>query len=113
MATDTTIEAPGDVHAKPGHAHPTDLTYVYVAAFLGAVTGAEILVSYVDFFKQRFPLLLITLLSMMIVKFATVAMFFMHLRFDSRIFRRFFLIGLVLATVVYVIVLSTFHVFRQ
>ncbi|MGQ0615729.1 MAG: cytochrome C oxidase subunit IV family protein [Acidimicrobiia bacterium] len=111
MATDTSHGAPADLHAEHGHAHPTDLTYVYVALFLAVVTGAEIAVSYIPAFTDNFGLLLVTLVVMMVVKFATVAMFFMHLRFDSKVFRRFFIIGLALATFVYCVVLMTFHVF--
>ncbi len=44
-----------------------------------------------------------------IVKFTTVVAFFMHLRFDSRLFRRLFVLGLVLAIFVFTIVLTTFH----
>jgi caa(3)-type oxidase subunit IV len=45
------------------------------------------------------------LLTMSVVKFVLVALWFMHLRFDSHIFRRFFLIGVVLALVVFGVVL--------
>jgi cytochrome c oxidase subunit IV len=54
------------------------------------------------------PLLLI----MMVVKFAVVAMWFMHLRFDSKLFTSFFVSGIVLAVGVYVAALSTFHFFE-
>ncbi len=54
----------------------------------------------------------VILIIAMMVKFATVAMFFMHLRFDSRLFRWVFITGLVLAATVYTIVLLTFHVFN-
>ena len=43
-------------------------------------------------------------------KFALVALFFMHLRFDSVIFRRLFVTGIVLAAFVYFILLTTLHV---
>ena len=38
---------------------------------------------------------------MMVFKFFYVAAWFMHLRFDSPLFTKFFVTGLVLATVVY------------
>jgi cytochrome c oxidase subunit IV len=47
----------------------------------------------------------------MIVKFTMVAMFFMHLRFDSIVFTRVFVAGVVLAVGVYLVMLSTFHTF--
>jgi cytochrome c oxidase subunit 4 len=53
------------------------------------------------------------LLTFSIVKFALVALWFMHLRFDNRLFRRLFVTGLVLATGVYLVVLTTFHVWTR
>jgi cytochrome c oxidase subunit 4 len=105
----TAVPHPGD-HA---HAHPSDFQYVMIALFLAVITGAEVLTYYVNFFKDHFPLLLLTLLPMMIIKFGVVAAFFMHLRFDNKLFRRVFITGIVLATFVYMIVLSTFHVFKH
>jgi hypothetical protein len=40
-----------------------------------------------------------------------VAALFMHLKGDNRLFTRFFLTGIVLAAIVYVIVLLTFETF--
>ena len=86
-----------------GHAHPTDLQYVYVALFLGVITGAEIVVGYAD--PNAF--VIGSLIVMMMVKFAVVALWFMHLRFDSILFRRFFVTGIVLAVLVYVGIFMT------
>ena len=88
------------------HAHPSDLTYLKVAVFLAFVTGAEIATSYADVDEW---VQIGALMAMMVVKFATVAMFFMHLRFDSKLFRYFFITGLTFATICYCIILSTFH----
>ncbi len=93
-----------------GHAHPNDLQYVLVALFLAVITGAEVGLYYVDMDFVPYAVILTVL---MIVKFATVAMFFMHLRFDHKLFRAVFLTGIVLATGVYLIVLFTFHVFLR
>ncbi len=43
------------------------------------------------------------------VKFFLVGSYFMHLRFDNKIFRTFFTTGLILACFVYPIMLTTFH----
>ena len=95
------------------HKHPSDAQYVLIAAVLAFITGAEVLTYYLDFFKTHFALLLVTLLPMMIIKFGIVAAFFMHLRFDNKLFRRVFITGILLATFVYMILLSSFHVFKH
>jgi hypothetical protein len=48
---------------------------------------------------------------MMIAKFALVAMFFMHLRYDSRVFTAGFVFGITLAAGVYIVALATFRYF--
>ena len=102
------IEATDQAHVEHEHAHPGEGEYLLVALFLALVTGAEVILYYVRLdFRLYAPIL--GLLAA--VKFATVAMFFMHLRFDSRIFRWFFVTGIVVAVTVYTIVLLTFHTF--
>ncbi|MEL7210762.1 MAG: cytochrome C oxidase subunit IV family protein [Actinomycetota bacterium] len=48
---------------------------------------------------------------MMVVKFILVAMFFMHLRFDHKLFSWVFVAGLVLAAAVYAATLLAFEFF--
>ena len=107
------VEAPPE-HGGPehgaAHEHPSDLQYVNIALFLAAVTLAEVGVYYVEALEG---LLVYILVVMAVVKFAVVVMFFMHLRFDSRLFRRFFVTGIILALFCYVIVLSTFHIWHR
>ena len=101
-----------DAHAER-HTHPSDAQYVLIAAILAAITAGEVSTYYLDFFKSNFIATVAALIPMMIVKFAMVAAFFMHLRFDNKLFRRVFLTGIVLAVTVYMIVLFTFHVFAH
>ncbi len=101
----TTTETPHDEHE---HAHPGDMEYVLVALFLALVTGAEVALYYLDINFLPYAIILIVA---MVIKFATVAMFFMHLRFDSRVFRWLFVTGILLAVIVYTVVLLMFHVF--
>jgi cytochrome c oxidase subunit 4 len=100
-------------HASDDHAHthPSDFQYVMIALFLAIVTGAEVVLYYIK--GLDFLVLAGLLIVLMIVKFATVAAFFMHLRFDSKLFRRIFITGILLATFVYMVALSTFHVFKH
>jgi len=82
-----------------GHQHPSDATYIKIAIFLGVLTALEVATYFIE--DASTTLLVATLFPMMIIKFAVVAGFFMHLRFDNPLFRRFFLFGLILAIVVY------------
>ena len=50
------------------------------------------------------------LLILATMKFAIVAAFFMHLKFDSPMLRRLFITGIVLAGVVYSVALFTLRV---
>ena len=104
--------APATAHEETvhgaGHAHPSDLEYVKVALFLGVVTGAEVAASYID---MPMALYLSALMVMMIVKFAVVVLWFMHLRFDNRIFRRMFVAGIVLAAAVYAAAMVSMQLF--
>src|SRR3954470_3664516 len=87
--------------------HPTDATYIMVALILAAITAVEVAVSYIKGLDNaQNPVLLV----LAVVKFVMVVMFFMHLRFDSRVFRYLFVAGLVLAGGCYFAVLRMFHV---
>jgi cytochrome c oxidase subunit 4 len=107
------VEAPPE-HGGPehgaAHEHPSDLQYVYVALFLATLTAAEVGVYYV---KALEGLLVPILVVMAVTKFSVVVLWFMHLRFDSRLFRRLFTTGIVLALFCFTAVLSTFHVWTR
>ncbi|MEY4656801.1 MAG: hypothetical protein RL073_1028 [Actinomycetota bacterium] len=81
--------------------------YVRIAAILAAITALEVATYYVDFGALFLPSLLI----MMAVKFYIVVSFFMHLRYESKLFSWVFYAGLFLAMTVYGIFLATFHFF--
>ncbi len=69
--------------------HPTAGTYFKVAAILTLITVVEVWVYYIPSFvasKAFVPSLLI----MSAVKFATVVMFYMHLKYDHKLFRALF-----------------------
>ena len=88
-------------------AHPTPFTYLKVAAVLGILTGLEVAVFYIDVLEPAFlPIFL--LLS--VVKFVLVALFYMHLKFDSRLFSGVFVGGLMLAILVAVTLMALFQV---
>lgn len=91
------------------HGHASDGLYVVIFAILFALTALEVSTYYVDFG----PLLLPTLMVLMVVKFTIVVMFFMHLKFDHRLFTWVFVSGLALAVAVYVAMLTTFQYWQN
>ena len=103
MSAPTTPESPA-VASHDEHEHPPDRVYVYIALLLAFFTAIEIALYYVEVGDAEIP----ALLTLMVVKFAIVAMYFMHLKFDSKIANRMFLIGIVLALGVYIAALATF-----
>ena len=84
----TTPHQPSPAHdpAAPG-AHASVATYVKVAVVLAIVTGLEVGVIYV---RALAPIIVPLLLAMAGAKFALVALFFMHLRYDARAFSTVF-----------------------
>ena len=105
MAHDTAHDAHDDPHAAHvdhaamgiAHEHPTWSTYWKVALILTAITGVEVWIYYIPSFVAS-KLFVPALLIMSAVKFATVVMFYMHLRYDHKLFRVLFTGPLIIAT---------------
>ncbi|HET7236362.1 MAG TPA: cytochrome C oxidase subunit IV family protein [Actinomycetota bacterium] len=95
--------------ARPhGGRHPSPKEYIRIAIILAIITAAEVAIYYVEGAKEfLIPLLFLFAL----IKFSLVVMWFMHLRFDSRTYARFFVMGLAGAITLYLVVLLTFQVF--
>ena len=96
---------PGEV--RP---HPQPARYVMIEAILVVATAAEVGLYYLE---GDVPdgLIIVFLLMFAVIKFFLVASWYMHLRTDKPIFRNFFVLGIVAAILLYLIVLSTLHVF--
>jgi cytochrome c oxidase subunit 4 len=97
---------------RAAHAHPEPRQYVLIAVVLVVITGFEVATSYLEG-DVNSNLLIVALGVMAAVKFFLVVAWYMHLRTDSKIFRRFFLLGLIAAPILYTIVLLMFHVFNS
>lgn len=104
MATSSEIAHDHDA----AHEHPSDAKYVRIALLLAVLTAIEVWLSYAGLGSK---LTTTTLLLFAAVKFAIVAMYFMHLKFDNKVLRRLFITGLALAIFCYVAYLSTMQVF--
>jgi cytochrome c oxidase subunit IV len=103
---------PEEVPLLPGEVrpHPSPFQYVVIFVVLCVVTAAEIGLYYLE---EDLPWGLIVglLITLAVIKFIMVASWYMHLRTDKPIFRRFFTIGVIAAIILYTIVLTTFRVF--
>lgn len=106
--------ADAPVHEAGGHVHtgPEPSAYVGIGIILAIVTAAEVALYYVEDAGQASDTVItLSLLVLMAVKFFLVALWYMHLKFESPLFRWLFYGGIVLATSVYAIVLAASHVF--
>ncbi|HZP56696.1 MAG TPA: cytochrome C oxidase subunit IV family protein [Dehalococcoidia bacterium] len=96
--------AAGRYALPPGHArHPGVGEYVNIGLLLALITAVEVAVYYIDIAGLIVPVLLV----LSAAKFLLVVLFFMHLRFDNRLFSTFFSGGFVLAVAVFIVVLAT------
>ncbi len=89
-------------HTSGGEHHPSDATYVKVALFLALITAVEVGLYYFELGEFNNAALII----LSTIKFVMVALFFMHLRFDSRLYRFMFAAGLVVTLGVYLALLA-------
>jgi len=103
-ATDTS--AHDDTHQEHGL---SDIGYVKIAIALAIVTAIEVALSYTQ--DQLGALFLPLLLILMGIKFFSVVLYFMHLKFDNRLFSVMFYIGIVLAVGCYCVALASMHFF--
>jgi cytochrome c oxidase subunit 4 len=100
--------AQDDERQLPQYSHHTDLLYIKVAAVLVALTSLEVYSSYAHWLGHAFLPIMLTLMA---TKFLLVVLFFMHLKWDSKLFGRLFWAGAFLAIAVYVGALATFQFF--
>jgi cytochrome c oxidase subunit 4 len=110
-------------HAHPTahpdeHAHPTPGTYAKIGLFLFVLTALEVGL-YEGTYGEHAgslgaslqPFFVPLLLALSAVKFALVAMFYMHLKQDHRLFSGVFVFPLIIAAIVIVslVVLMAYH----
>jgi len=86
----------------------SDIGYIKVAVLLAILTAVEVATYFFDFGVVEIPSLLI----LMAIKFQIVVSYFMHLKFDSKVFTYLFLTGLILAMLVFA-AMGTSMVFWQ
>lgn len=99
-----TMDRPAATPEGGEHAHgdhPTPRLYVQVAVGLFVLTAMEFSTYFIEFGAMATPLLVI----LMAIKFVMVAGFFMHLKYDTRLFTRLMGVGLFGALGLYLIAL--------
>jgi cytochrome c oxidase subunit 4 len=114
MATEQTqdLERTEALPARAGShtRHPSTREYVRIAIILGVVTAAEVAIYYIDWVHEN-DLLIPLLFLFSMIKFSLVVLWFMHLRFDSRTYARFFVMGVAGAVTLFLVVLLIFRTF--
>ena len=84
MATD--VQAAGHEHDQY---HPGWSTYWKVALFLVVITGVEVSAYYIPAWSASW-IYVPSMLIMSAIKFVVVVMFYMHLKYDHKLFRALF-----------------------
>jgi len=108
---DHSVDHGHDDHAHDEHHdHPSDRNYVIIALILGFFTALEV---STYFFEEQVSsgLLIAGLTILMVVKFAIVGFYFMHLKFDSKVYTWMFGAGIAFAIIVYFIMLFASNFF--
>lgn len=102
MSEGASVGGEGGGHAE---AHASNRTYIGVAAILAVLTALEVMVFYIPALR---PVLYPILIVLMVAKFALVALFFMHLKFDHRLFSGLFTGPLLVSVAVVLAMLAIF-----
>lgn len=87
-------------------AHASDATYLKIAVILTVITALEVWTYYAKFLR---PVLVPVILMLGAAKFAMVAAYYMHLKYDSRMFSGFFTFGILVAIAT---IVSLFALFK-
>jgi cytochrome c oxidase subunit IV len=101
------VTTPSPAHAAHAGHHPQagSRTYLVIGAFLLILTVMEVAVFYIPALAR---VLIPVLLLLAIAKFALVAMFYMHLRFDHIWFSYLFVGPMIIAVMLVVALLWLF-----
>jgi cytochrome c oxidase subunit IV len=90
------------------HAHPPIMQYVLIAAILAIITAIEVATYYIDALESA---LVYILISLSVIKFSIVVGYYMHLKFDNKLFTWIFGLGLVAGGAVVCALIALFNRF--
>ena len=97
-------------HAAESH-HPTGNQYLKIAILLTGITAIEVWAYYVPALVAS-PLFNPALILMSALKFGIVVLFYMHIKFDHKLFRLLFTAALILAMCTGTALMFLFGVFK-
>jgi cytochrome c oxidase subunit 4 len=96
-------EPHAEAHAEK---HPGVWEYTQIGLILFVITAIEVGIYYLD---MSHNLLVTFLIGLSLIKFSLVVLWFMHLKFDSRVFTTMFVGGLLTALSVFIVVIAIMH----
>jgi cytochrome c oxidase subunit IV len=92
--------------------HPTDRTYLRVGTMLFILTAIEVALYFVeDMLASEWSLYLLiaALIILSSFKFILVVMYYMHLKWDDRLFTWFFLAGMFVAAAIVLAMMALYR----
>lgn len=89
--------------------HRTPAQYVMIGAILCGLTAMEISLYYAEGNINR-TLLMLGLYGIAAIKFVLVAAYFMHLKDDPKVFKRWFIVGGIAALLLFTVLEVTLHI---
>lgn len=90
------------------HAHPAAMQYVLIAAILAIITAIEVASYYIGAIES---ILVYVLIVLSVVKFSIVVGYYMHLKFDNKLFTWIFCTGLLVGGSVILSLIALFDRF--
>lgn len=90
------------------HVHPPAMQYVLIAAVLGIITAIEVATYYIDAIASA---LVYILIALSVLKFSIVVGYYMHLKFDNKLFTWIFGLGLIVGGSVVLSLIAVFNRF--
>lgn len=100
---DRAAHGSGNPEVPHEEAHASNRTYVQIALILAGITFVEVVIYYVPTVR---PLLIPALIILSLAKFVMVVSFFMHLKYDHRLYRFMFAAGMAVTLGVYLAFLA-------
>lgn len=89
------------------HTHPTPWLYIKVGLILTVITAVEVAAYFIPAWEESW-IYVPSILGMSIAKFVIVVLFYMHLKYDHRLFRVLFTGPLIVAVLTIIALLFLF-----